>query len=103
MATVTEKTAKLEASILAKSKELAQLKLQKAKLNHQDRGTKKKEDDRRKILIGALMMGQMEAKQETKDRMMNALDGYLKRPSERALFGLEPLPVAVAPTVQATE
>ena len=95
MATMTEKTAKLEASILAKSKQLAQLKLQKAKLTHQDKGSKKKEDTRRKILIGSLMMVQMEAKPATKDQVMHLLGSYLTRANERALFGLTPLPVVV--------
>lgn len=95
MATVIERSEKLKASIEAQAKKLAQLKLQKAKLDHQDKGARKKADTRKKILVGSYMMAQMESKEDTKNRMLSGLEKYLTRPDERALFGFAPLPVVV--------
>ena len=49
---------------------------------------KKKEEDRRKILIGAMMLDQMHKNDATKASVMAKLDGFLIRADERALFGL---------------
>lgn len=53
------------------------------------------EDTRRKVLVGAMVLGQMEANAELGKQMTGALDSYLTRPDDRALFGLpakEPQP-----------
>lgn len=47
----------------------------------------RKEDTRRKILIGAFMMEKLK-KEEKFDSMINELDGFLTRNSDRKLFGL---------------
>lgn len=96
MATVTERSEKLKASIEVQAKKLAQMKLQKAKLDHQDKGSKKKADTRKKILIGSYVTAQMDSKEEFKARMLSNLDGYLTRPDERALFGFAPFPIVVS-------
>jgi hypothetical protein len=49
----------------------------------------KKEDTRRKILIGAFYMEQMEKSQEAKSKVLASLDKFLTRPLDRMLFGLD--------------
>ena len=49
----------------------------------------KKLDTRRKILIGAMVMERMEKNEETKKKTIAMLDGFLTRPLDRNLFGLD--------------
>lgn len=49
---------------------------------------KTKEENRRKILIGAMMLDQMHKNDATKASVMAKLDGFLTRSDERALFNL---------------
>ena len=92
MATATERTAKLEASIEAQAKKLAELKAKKAKLDARDRYKEKaeerKKETRRLVLLGAFLKHRMDANDETKNKTMAGLDSFLKRPEERELFGL---------------
>lgn len=46
------------------------------------------EDTRRKVLVGAMVLGQMEASEDARRAMMGALDRFLTRPDDRALFNL---------------
>lgn len=46
------------------------------------------DDTRRKILAGALVLDMMERDEATKQRFLERLDKYLKRPEDRMLFGL---------------
>jgi hypothetical protein len=48
----------------------------------------RREDTRRKILVGALVMTQVERGEYPRDRLYAALDQYLLRADDRALFGL---------------
>lgn len=48
------------------------------------------EDTRRKILIGALIMQQVEKGEVNREELMDLLDGYLTRNDDRALFALPP-------------
>ena len=48
----------------------------------------KKEDTRRKILIGAMIMEQMEKSEEARKKILVNLNGFLTRPLDRGLFGL---------------
>lgn len=48
----------------------------------------KKEDTRRKILIGAMIMEQMEKSEESKKKILSNLNGFLTRPLDRKLFDL---------------
>ena len=52
----------------------------------------KKEDTRRKILIGAFYMEQMAKIEEVKTKVLAYLDGFLTRPMDRKLFGLSERP-----------
>ena len=70
---------------LKKQKEILDARIQQAesKLKVKER----KEDTRRKILIGAFMMEKLK-KEEKFDSMIQELDGFLTRNSDRKLFGL---------------
>jgi multidrug resistance efflux pump len=52
----------------------------------------KKEDTRRKILIGAFYMEQMEKHEDLKTKVLAFLDDFLVRPMDRKLFGLPEKP-----------
>ena len=70
---------------LKKQKEILDARIQQAesKLKVKER----KEDTRRKILIGAFMMEKLK-KEEKFDSMIQELDGFLMRNSDRKLFGM---------------
>ena len=57
-------------------------------LEAKERLKQKKQDTRRKILIGAMITEQMGKTEETKSKVMASLDGFLTRPMDRELFGL---------------
>lgn len=91
MATAAEQTAKLQASIEAQAKRLAELKAKKAKIEARGRSKEKVEarklETRRLVLLGAFLKSRMDASEESKSKTLVGLDGFLKRPEERALFG----------------
>lgn len=92
MATEAERAAKLQATIDAQAKRLAELKAKKARIEAKGRSKEKaierKLETRRLVLLGAYAKHRMEGNQEQHARTMAGLDGFLKRPEERALFGL---------------
>lgn len=92
MATQAERAAKLQATIDAQAKRLAELKAKKAKIDAQGRSKEKavvrKMETRRLVLLGAYLKLRMDDSQEVHAKTMKGLDGFLKRPDERALFGL---------------
>ena len=92
LATSAERTAKLEASIEAQAKKLAELKAKKAKIDargrYKEKAEERKKETRRLVLLGAFLKSRMDANDETKNKTMSGLDGFLKRPEERALFNL---------------
>ena len=49
---------------------------------------KRKQDTRRKILLGAYLLRLMESDKSLKNRIMMGLDDYLKKKIDRDLFGL---------------
>lgn len=49
---------------------------------------KKRETDRKKILIGALYLSRAERDPVAHEKLLAALDGYLTRDDDRKLFGL---------------
>lgn len=85
----------IEDRIKAAELKLKQLKEQQQKLEARKRAAESKRqraaDTRRKILIGSMFLDQMDQNEDTKTKMMARLDAYLKRPHDRALFGLAPL------------
>ena len=87
-----QRIAKQEERLKQQEERLKQLKAQKqakdarekAKQKEQDR----KDDTRRKILIGACMMKLAEDNPEANDRMLKQLDRFLTEERDRKLFDL---------------
>lgn len=95
MATSEERLAKQRAQ-LAKAEELfnrrkAELAQAERKKNLMDAAKKRKDDTRRKVLIGAMYMERGETYPDQKERTLKLLDKFLQRPDDRALFELQPL------------
>ena len=90
MATVAERTAKLQASIEAQAQKLAELKAKKAKMDARGRSKEKaderKKETRRLVLLGAFLKSRMDASEDAKSKTLAGLDTFLKRPEERILF-----------------
>ena len=57
-------------------------------IESREKAKAKKDDTRRKILIGAMIMEQMEKSDESKKKALANLNGFLTRPLDRKLFGL---------------
>lgn len=89
--------------IAASQKQLEDLKRKKKILDRRERVMKsakeRKLDARRKILLGAMLMAEMDASAEGEAAVMAKLDAYLERDADRAVFDLPPLP-AQAPAPQ---
>lgn len=78
---------------------LAKLEEQRARLNAEiqrvrarDQKQKRKEETRRKVLVGAWILGKVESGEWPEERLLDGLDGYLERDHDRALFGLPAKP-----------
>lgn len=50
----------------------------------------RKEDTRRKVLVGAVILAEAEQSDAAKQRLLTLLDKHLVRPIDRAVFGLPP-------------
>ena len=94
---------KIEASIEAQHKKLAQLKAKKQAIETKEKAAEQKakraEDTRRKILLGAFILSRIERIESMLTYPTLTLDGekfsdYLTRNDDRALFGFAPLPVS---------
>ena len=55
------------------------------------RREKAQADDRRKSLIGEMVLQRIQDNPHEHDRLMSSLDGYLDNPQDRALFDLPTL------------
>lgn len=90
---MTKALTKLEATIEAQQKKLAQLKARKQKMDalHKARlsGQARRQDTRRKVLAGAMLLELMNKDPELQKQMLGKLSGFLTRPEDRALFGLK--------------
>ncbi len=71
---------------LLKKREQLNAQIQKARAKESSQ--KRKEDTRRKILLGALMMQMMEKGELDKDKILKKLSGFLTRDLDRKLFDL---------------
>ena len=89
---MSQALAKLQASIEAQQKKLAQLKAHKQKIEARQKarlqGLARQQDTRRKILAGAMLLEGMANDQELQKQMLANLSAFLTRPDDRALFGL---------------
>ena len=85
--------AKLEASIEAQLKKLAQLKAHKQKIEARQKtklqGVARQQDTRRKVLAGAMLLELMNKDPDLQKQMLGKLSTFLVRPDDRALFGLK--------------
>ena len=89
MATIDEKIKALETK-------LKQEKAKKQKMEAMKRAAETKaqraQDTRKKILLGAFLMGKMEKNPEYAAKVMSGFDSFLKRDDARVLFGSVPMP-----------
>ena len=76
--------------LAALKKKQAQLEAQVQALESAEKTRERKRETRRKILLGAYCLEQSR-RDGTFDALVSKMDGYLKRKSDRALFGLPPL------------
>lgn len=71
---------------------LKQLKVQRQRTEARKRTQKarrtRREDTRRKILVGAIVLAKVDQGVIDNAQLMSWLDGALSRPDDRALFGL---------------
>ena len=83
---------KLEASIEAQQKKLAQLKAHKQKIEARQKsklqGAARQQDTRRKVLAGAMLLELMNKDPELQKSMLGKLSSFLTRDDDRKLFGL---------------
>lgn len=88
-----------------------QLRDKRDKLNSQIRqleahevNKRRREENRRKVLIGSAILARVKNKKEgwDDDRLLAMMDNFLIRPKERELFGLDPLP-ASSPRLQTAQ
>ncbi len=69
---------------LLKKREQLNAQIQKERNKHSKQ--KRKEDTRRKILLGSLMMDMMKKGELDEKKIMKRLDGFLSRDTDRKLF-----------------
>ena len=69
-------------------KKREQLNAQIQKIKSKEAVQKRKEDTRRKILLGALLMEMMENSELDKNKIKKRLDSFLTRDIDRKLFDL---------------
>lgn len=75
----------------AEADKIEKAKARIARLKAKKRETTRKQDTRRKILAGSLLLERIESDERIKAWFERELDGFLTRDSDRKLFGLEPL------------
>ncbi|MDI9693702.1 mobilization protein [Acinetobacter baumannii] len=85
----------LEQKIEQQEQKLKQLKAQKQAIEARERTKKKeqerKDDTRRKILLGSYLIKKMDNDAEINSKTLDDLEQYLTANRDRALFGLSPL------------
>lgn len=93
-ATASGATTKLDARILTLEQKLQQLKVRQQRITARKAalasGRARKEDTRRKILVGAVILAKVEQGDFDERQLRRWLDKALTRPDDRALFNLNP-------------
>ena len=83
---------KLDKKIEAQLERLKQLKAQKQAIEARERAKQKeqdrKDDTRRKILLGSYLIKKMESNEANKQKILADLNEYLTEDRDRKLFGL---------------
>ena len=79
------------------AKRLEKLEEQRARINAEiqrvrakEQQQKRKEETRRKVLVGSLIMGKVQSGEWPEEELIETMDSYLERDNDRALFGLPP-------------
>lgn len=89
---MSEKINKIDERIQKQEDELKRLKALKRKAESRKRSAEReqqrKDDTRKKILIGACMLKLAEENQEANERMLKQLDNFLTNDRDRDLFNL---------------
>ncbi|MYZ54107.1 mobilization protein [Malikia spinosa] len=85
MATIDERIATLEAKL---KQEKARKQLIEARKRAAESRLKRSQDTRRKILVGAAVLGKVERGEWSKEKLLALLDATLTRADDRALFDL---------------
>ena len=93
---MSQTLSKLEASIDAQQKKLAQLKARKQRIEQREKsklqGLARKQDTRRKVLAGALLLEEMAKNSDSQKLWLGKLSAFLVREDDRARFGLRSVP-----------
>ena len=89
---MTKPTENIEKKIEAQLEKLKQLKAQKQTIEARERIKKKeqerKDDTRRKILLGSYLIKKMNANEANKEKILAELNEYLTEDRDRRLFDL---------------
>lgn len=94
MATLDERIATLEAKL---KQEKARKQLIEARKRAAESKLKRSQDTRRKILVGAAVLGKIERGEWPREKLLALLDATLTRADDRALFDLPAEQSAAAP------
>ena len=98
MTTIEDKIAQAETK-------LKQLKAAKQKVEARKRAIelnqRKKDDTRRKVLVGAAIMAMIDNGRMKQEKLMEIMNGFLTRDAERALFDLPPVGAEASPPAAA--
>ena len=92
---MTKSAENIEKKIEAQLEKLKQLKAQKQAIEARERTKKKeqerKDDTRRKILLGSYLIKKIQSNEANKDKVLAELDDYLTEDRDRQLFNLPPI------------
>lgn len=92
---MTKAAENLEKKIEAQLEKLKQLKARKQAIEAKEKSKQKeqerKDDTRRKILLGSYLIKKMQENEANKEKILSELDLYLTEDRDRKLFNLEPL------------
>ena len=92
---MTKSTENIEKKIEAQLEKLKQLKARKQAIEARERSKQKeqerKDDTRRKILLGSYLIKKMQANEANKEKVLADLHEYLTEERDRKLFDLPPL------------
>lgn len=87
IAELEERRIQVEAKLKAEKEAILRAKRREnAKIQNQ----KRKDDTRRKVLVGAAVLQKIELNQWPEERLLNLMEGFLTRDQDRELFGLGP-------------
>lgn len=85
MSSIDDRIASLEAKLKQEKAKKQQIEARKRAAEAQ---SKRRDDTRRKILIGSAILAKVEAGTWSEQQLHDLLAGFLTRPDDRVLFGL---------------